>query len=276
LVDFPPVKKSAVRAHAFLRPFIERIWSWESSRSIPLPTLVPGTGFDWFIHFASPFGIVWSGSVVPLPATHLTCLRSHSCQLAATGPVGFVAVRFRSSALRHFSDAAVPDLLDRCPDAREVFGAGVETLPLRLAALTSFGARAEAAADFLSARLARRGMVYGRSDRALDAVYYGAAGRRVADIADSLGYSRRQFERDVRAACGLAPKNYARICRLHHTARDVLLSGSRDYLDAALANGYYDQAHFAHEFRALAGMTAGDFFTAGAFASHFYNTKWPR
>lgn len=274
LNDLMSVAKFAARPPVSLRPFVERIWSWEARTGVPLPVLMPGTGADLFIHFASPFGVVHDDGRVMLSQVHLTCLRSLACRLVATGPVGFVAVRFRSSALRHFGTVAMADLLDRFPDASEVLGRDIEAMPDRLAGLPDFAARSAVVADYLTARLAKCGAVYGRGDRAADALYYGTADSRIADIADSLGYSDRQFERDVRYACGISPKRFARVCRLHHTVRSVLVSGRRDTLDSALKHGYYDQAHFLHEFKSLTGMRPCDFFTPAAFVSHFYNTKW--
>jgi len=58
--------------------------------------------------------------------------------------------------------------------------------------------------------------------------------------------------------------------------RHLLLARETDYLDAALARGYYDQAHFIHEFRALSGQTPTQLLTPETFMSHFYNPRLPR
>lgn len=72
-------------------------------------------------------------------------------------------------------------------------------------------------------------------------------------LARQCGLSERQFRRLCVARTGLAPKQLARVLRFRHAMR--LLRGARrgDLAGLALDCGYYDQAHFIHEFRALAG-----------------------
>ncbi len=113
-------------------------------------------------------------------------------------------------------------------------------------------------------------------DHAVDALYYAEPGATAAELAEDLGYSGRQFERLVGGAAGMPPKRFQRIARLNHTLRQLLLAGETDYLDTALAGGYYDQAHFIHEVGELTGHTPGELLTREAFVSHFYNPRLSR
>ncbi|MBK8479237.1 MAG: AraC family transcriptional regulator [Opitutaceae bacterium] len=260
-----------------LRPFVERLWSWESDGPVPLPLLLPGTGADLLFHYRTPFlAVAVDGTRHRLAAAHISCLRACSCRLVAQGPVGFLAVRFRSSTIRHLGMLAMGDLIGRFPAAAEHFGAEIDRLPAQLAGLPDFAARAEAVTQFLLARLERSAPVLTPGDGAVDALYYAEPGETVAALADDLGYSARQLERLVGEAAGITPKRFLRLARLHHTVRHLLLTKEVDYLDAALARGYYDQAHFIHEMGDLTGRTPGQVLTPGAFVSHFYNPRLPR
>jgi AraC-like DNA-binding protein len=80
---------------------------------------------------------------------------------------------------------------------------------------------------------------------------------RVSELAAGTGWSERHLTGRFRAEIGLAPKAAARVIRFDR-ARKLLvrkLTAGRDYLLADLAAdcGYFDQAHLAREFRALAG-----------------------
>ena len=80
---------------------------------------------------------------------------------------------------------------------------------------------------------------------------------RVSDLAAGTGWSERHLTSRFRAEIGLAPKAAARVVRFDR-ARKLLvrkLTAGDDYLLADLAAdcGYFDQAHLAREFRALAG-----------------------
>ena len=80
---------------------------------------------------------------------------------------------------------------------------------------------------------------------------------RVSELAAGTGWSERHLTSRFRAEIGLAPKAAARVIRFDR-ARKLLvrkLTAGGDYLLADLAAdcGYFDQAHLAREFRALAG-----------------------
>ena len=80
---------------------------------------------------------------------------------------------------------------------------------------------------------------------------------RIPDLADSVGWSTRRLEQRFREQIGLTPKAAARALRLRHAARR--LAGGESPAETALACGFYDQAHFNREFRAMAGCTPGAF-----------------
>ncbi len=273
----PTIRRAFALPPPALRPFVERIWGWESDGPVPLPLLLPGTGADLMLHYRTPF--LAGGGDGPrqaVAAAQITCLRTFSCRLVAPGAVGFISVRFRASAIRHFGRLHLGDLIDRFAPAEEHFGPAVADLPGRLAALPGFAARARSAAEFLLAEGRRRAAALAPADEVLDALYYGGAAVSVSSLAEDFGYSRRQLERVVGAAAGLAPKRFLRVARLHHTMRHLLLTGRTDYLDAALERGYYDQAHFIHETGALTGHSPRELLTPAAFVSHFYNPRLPR
>ena len=81
---------------------------------------------------------------------------------------------------------------------------------------------------------------------------------RVAELAAGTGWSERHLTSRFRAEIGLTPKAAARVIRFDR-ARKLLVrnltGASPEYRLADLAAdcGYFDQAHLAREFRALAG-----------------------
>ena len=100
---------------------------------------------------------------------------------------------------------------------------------------------------------------------------------RVSELAAGTGWSERHLTSRFRAEIGLAPKAAARVVRFDR-ARKLLvrkLTAGGDYLLADLAAdcGYFDQAHLAREFRALAGCPPSQWL-----AEEFRNVQagnWP-
>lgn len=80
-----------------------------------------------------------------------------------------------------------------------------------------------------------------------------------ATLADSANLSQRHFIQLFRDEVGLPPKLFCRIRRFHDVIARI---GKRDvvgWTDVVEANGYYDQAHFNHDFREFCGLTPSQY-----------------
>jgi AraC-like DNA-binding protein len=80
----------------------------------------------------------------------------------------------------------------------------------------------------------------------------------VPDLASEAGWSSRRLRTKFRSELGLGPKEAARVVRFDRARRLLQrrLTAGRpaDLAALAAACGFYDQAHLAREFRALAGL----------------------
>jgi AraC-like DNA-binding protein len=76
----------------------------------------------------------------------------------------------------------------------------------------------------------------------------------VEALARTLGWTRQHLRRVFTAQVGLGPKELARVARLQR-AVDWLQRSGGTVAEAAASLGYFDQAHMARDFRALAGVT---------------------
>lgn len=81
----------------------------------------------------------------------------------------------------------------------------------------------------------------------------------IAGVAHQFGMNGRQLRAEVRNATGLAPKRYARLQRFARALRKM--GGRRGDTDADIAAecGYFDQAHFVHEFKSMVAMTPTEY-----------------
>ena len=83
--------------------------------------------------------------------------------------------------------------------------------------------------------------------------------RSSADVARALGMSQRRFIQLFRDEVGLTPKLYSRIERFQHVLRSVELCDEVDWVGVATSCGYFDQAHFIHDFREFTGLRPSDY-----------------
>ncbi|MDP9864546.1 MULTISPECIES: helix-turn-helix domain-containing protein [Streptosporangium] len=78
----------------------------------------------------------------------------------------------------------------------------------------------------------------------------------VGELARELGWSRRHLGERFRREVGLSPKTAARVIRFERACRRMRSAARPPLAEVAAECGYFDQAHLAREFRALAGTTA--------------------
>ncbi len=72
--------------------------------------------------------------------------------------------------------------------------------------------------------------------------------------------SRQHFTRRFRAATGLPPKQFARICRFQRLVQTLLTTDVDRWAAEASGLGFYDQAHMINDFREFAGESPTRFF----------------
>jgi AraC-like DNA-binding protein len=77
----------------------------------------------------------------------------------------------------------------------------------------------------------------------------------IAAVTDAIGLSPKRFIERFKIEVGVTPK---RFCRVRRFQRALTMSnGGRhvDWTQVAMDCGYFDQAHFIHDFRSFAGLT---------------------
>jgi AraC-like DNA-binding protein len=150
-------------------------------------------------------------------------------------------------------------------ELNDVLGDQVNAVHERLGAASGAGMQFAVLCDFVRRRLALSRIAL-RADAqiAVDRLSQSAGADRIEAICRSLGVSRKHLRSLFDAHIGLAPKVYARMFRFRRIV-DLLQSGRpSDWSQLAMSCGYYDQAHFNHEFREFAGMTPREFARSGS------------
>ena len=79
--------------------------------------------------------------------------------------------------------------------------------------------------------------------------------RSVTDVVEDIGIGAKRFTEIFCDEVGVTPKLYSRIRRFQHALAVVERDSDVDWTDVALACGYFDQAHFNHDFRRFCGIS---------------------
>jgi AraC-like DNA-binding protein len=252
---------------AALRPFVSRLWALEANdgptgaRERVLPTgcmhVVVRLADEPLTVFGSDDGParVIGGSVIGgARSAHYVravprAVRSIGAQLLPGG-----------GALLGLPAGELAETHTRLDD---VWGRDAARLRERLADAATLEKQLDAMESWLLARLPR---VRGVHPVVADAVGRFHASARVGDAVERSGYSHRAFLTLFREAVGLAPKTFCRVLRvqraIHALGEGCSLAG------AAADAGYADQAHFARDFAAIAGVAPSRYLALSPQASN--------
>jgi AraC-like DNA-binding protein len=77
----------------------------------------------------------------------------------------------------------------------------------------------------------------------------------IAEVSDHIGISSRRLIQLFSHQVGLTPKLFCRVRRFQRILQLIHKGGEFDWADLAAGGGYFDQAHFIHDFNAFSGMT---------------------
>jgi AraC-like DNA-binding protein len=140
-------------------------------------------------------------------------------------------------------------------EPHEVLGPQTSSLPDRLASAASPNERFEILNHILSRSLRSETESSREVTHAWRVLVRTAGGVSVQAIADEVGWSRRHLAERFRDELGMSPKVAARVLRFDRARSSLSADTRASLVDVAVSAGYYDQAHFTHEFNEFAGCS---------------------
>jgi len=78
-------------------------------------------------------------------------------------------------------------------------------------------------------------------------------------LGDQIGYSQKHFINLFKKQVGVPPNQYMKIMRFQKAILEIESARSIHWSEIALRNGFYDQAHFIHDFKNFSGFTPGEY-----------------
>ncbi len=170
--------------------------------------------------------------------------------LAGAGTV--VGAKFRPGGFSGFVPAPVRALNDRVPTPGEAFGADGERLERELAGAATTPAQIQLVGAFLRAHRPPPDPQRVLVAEIVEAMRAAPPGTPVAAVAARFALAPRTLQRLFAAHVGASPKQVLQRFR-HQQATDQLAADQPELARLAADLGYFDQAHFVHDFRAATG-----------------------
>lgn len=212
------------------------------------------------IYLAEPWKAqIDGGPLKTSPETVVVGPQSHSCfQLHMSGQIHVFNILFQPAAFHRLVGIDMTSLVNQDPAATDVLGTRATLLRDAVLSATDFASRIASAEQCIGRMLDGRPPVDG-IDRASRLLVATRGRTRIDVLAERAGLGPRQFQRQFTRQVGLSPKLYARTVRFEAALTARRRVPARSWTDIVHEAGYFDQAHFVRECRALTGAAPSHF-----------------
>lgn len=232
------------------------------SRHLPCATLQPFVDWYWIVTWNLPAGTQHVQEVMAHPCVNATLQRGAS---GVFGPVRtrdarwlegagrVIGVKFKPAGFAGFSVCSLPTMVGRRLSWLEAFNLDDATLEAEVLGHTDHGAMVHRFETILNEC---QPVLEDDAQLVNDATAFIAAHPevlRVTDLSTRLGVGIRQLERLFKRFVGLTPKWIIRQHRLFEAATRLERDPALSPATLSLELGYFDQAHFAKDFKAVIG-----------------------
>jgi AraC-like DNA-binding protein len=241
---------------AALTPYVKEICIMEiAGTGVPGMRVLPDTCIEIFIRYiSSPLAIV-NGKA--LTKSLVTSRMNSFMDSQMEAGSGCIAVCFHPGAARHFFTTALKDFNGQAIELGELWPDAHE-LEEKLSAAENNEERAFILQESLVKKLRTNYCSDESVTHCLWQLNLHKGALNAQQLADGVGLSRRQLGRRFNDHIGMAPKEFARVSRFIHSLKHLKRYPALSLTEVAYESGYYDQAHFIHDYREFAGMTPGE------------------
>jgi AraC-like DNA-binding protein len=165
-----------------------------------------------------------------------------------------MGVAFKPGGAFPFLRMPAGELRDTTVSLETLWGAAAVDLRNQLLEAPTHRARFQVLERVLMAELARGFEPHGAVGFALRRFLAEPHVTTVAQVTDQIGLSPKRFIQAFRDETGFTPKVFCRIQRFQRALLRMEGSERVDWANVALDCGYFDQAHFIHDFHAFSGI----------------------
>jgi AraC-like DNA-binding protein len=234
----------------------------------------PGDDLDFFVE--QYWIVAWDLSgqepyqqeVLPHPSIHLVIEKEASTIVGVMrgkfsrlleGEGRVLGVKFKPGAFYPFVRSLISRFTDATMNLRDAFGVEGSALEAMILSQENDDAMIARMEDFLRERLPERDAQVAAINQIIDRIMADRAITKVDDIVSRLNLNKRTLQRIFNQYVGVSPKWVIKRYRLHEAAERLANGETVDWPKMALDLGYFDQAHFINDFKAIVGKAPADY-----------------
>jgi AraC-like DNA-binding protein len=238
-----------------LKPYIQSLMVSESDTAQSYAVL-PGTSLVMGFQYKGRLTYQGDKTAISLATAGITGILSSFRVFENTANTGTILVIFKEAGAVHFFREQLHELYNESLSLEYFVSRDqLNALQEQLSLTDDNDTRIKLVENFLLSRLDHR-----KDDllvsAAIGQIHLHKGNLRMTDLADKLYTSKSPLEKRFRQVVGTTPKKFANIIRMKSAllAMQAPLDENPDY-----RMGFYDQAHFIHDFKTFTGDTPGQY-----------------
>lgn len=238
-------------------------WSLESDLSGYIHRSMADVCGELIFHYKGKFSEMRdNGLLASCPTAEFHAATDQTCRFVTNERFGIFGVYLYPEAIANLSGMSAKDLINQAPGLGDIWNNEGRELEEKVMLSNSNFDRIEIVTQFLKRRLRHcdHGCLYFPPLRYL---LESTAPIKIEDLARKFNTTTRQLERKFQYHAGLSPKLFSRIVRFHRAFN----TSSREHsslTSIAYSCGYFDQSHFAADFKQFSGLNPKTFYKGGA------------
>lgn len=170
-----------------------------------------------------------------------------------------LVIKFSPYGLSRFTDTDISLLTNQVISAKQVFGDGINGLLSLLYVPVDPLKLIQQAEVWLFARYRQPDRITLMISDFADILREGANAASVDTLKKSIPLSERQLQRRFKALIGISMKAFIRLCKFERAQLLLLEKQQLGLTGVSFRSGYYDQAHFSHDFKAGSAASPGTY-----------------
>jgi AraC-like DNA-binding protein len=179
--------------------------------------------------------------------------------LSLSGKTGMILIVFKPHGVKTFFNFPITELLNENLSLHDLLNNETIELEDKLFNSPNNRQRITLLENFLIKRLIQNNE-FERVEHAIKIIENSKGQIKTQDIAHEVCLGIKQFERTFSKYVGINPKKYASIVRFQSVIQMRRKHKNSSMFQLAFDNGYYDHAHFIHDFESFTGLSPKEFF----------------
>jgi len=253
----------SINPTGILGKYIQNYFIVETYNSIdfmPKERVYPTGNATMVFHYGSPSIFQKKDSSKNIEPNLVICGQQTSYyDLSLSGKTGMILIVFKPHGVKSFFNFPITELLNENLSLHDLLNNETIELEDKLFNAPNNRQRITHLENFLIKRLIHNDE-FERVEYALEIIENSKGQIKAQDIAHEVCLGIKQFERTFSKYVGINPKMYASIVRFQNVIQMKRKHKNSSMFELTFDNGYYDHAHFIHDFKSFTGLSPKEFF----------------